>query len=203
MTSDPIVYIIDDDPGVRGSLEFLLECAGLNVRAFASADAFLEAEPPLDNACVVTDVRMPGMNGVELARSLKASGSAAPVIVISGHADVPMAIQAMKAGVADFIEKPFSDDVLVEAVGEALRRHSDRQAGVAERTQIRERLATLSRREADVLRGLAAGHANKVIAHDLDISARTVEVYRANLMTKLGARSLSEVIRMVTRAEVD
>lgn len=201
MENDPIVYVIDDDQGVRSSLEFLLACAGLNVRAFPSADAFLDAGPSLEKACVITDVRMPGMNGVELAQALKADASAAPVIMITGHADVPMAIQAMKAGVADFIEKPFSDEVLIEAVRDALSRHSDRQAGAAERARIRERLDSLSARETDVLRGLAAGHANKVIADDLAISARTVEVYRANLMTKLGARSLSEVIRMVTLAE--
>lgn len=201
IVTDPIVYVIDDDDAVRNSLTFLLDCAGLATRAFPSADAFLQADPPLETACIITDVRMPGLSGVELAQRLQARGALAPVIMITGHADVPMAIQAMKAGVTEFIEKPFADDVLIEAARSAVSRHQNLQAAAAERAGIRERLASLTPRETDVLQGLAAGHANKVIAHDLDISARTVEVYRANLMTKLGARSLSDVIRMVTVAQ--
>lgn len=198
--AEPIIYVVDDDEGARASLEFLLDCAGLPVRGFKSADDFLAAAPPLDNACIITDVRMPGMNGVELVTLLKSRGIAAPVIMITGHADVPMAIQAMKAGVSDFIEKPFADDALLSAVRSAIRSQADQEEIEREREDIRRRLAALSPREQDVLKGLAAGHANKVIAYDLGISARTVEVYRANLMMKMGAKSLSEVIRMTTIA---
>lgn len=198
--TEPIIYVVDDDDGARASLEFLLDCAGLSVRGFKSADDFLAAAPPLENACIITDVRMPGMNGVELVSLLKARGVAAPVIMITGHADVPMAIQAMKAGVSDFIEKPFADDALLSAVRSAIRSQADQEEIEREREDIRRRLAALSPREQDVLKGLTAGHANKVIAYDLGISARTVEVYRANLMMKMGAKSLSEVIRMTTIA---
>ena len=202
MASDGIVYVIDDDDGARHSLEFLLDCAGLEARGFPSADDFLAVGPPLDHACIVTDVRMPGMNGIELAQALHARGCGAPVIVITGHADVPMAIQAMKAGVADFIEKPFDDDAILGAVRSAIARQAGRDELGAERDEILERIATLSPRERDVLAGLVAGHANKVIAYDLDISPRTVEVYRANAMIKMGAKSLSDLVRMTTIAEV-
>lgn len=202
MTRDPVVYVIDDDDAARHSLEFLIDCAGIAVRSFPSADAFLAAAPPLDHACIVTDVRMPGMNGIELAQALHLRGAAAPVIVITGHADVPMAIQAMKAGVADFIEKPFDDDAILSAIRGAISRLMNRDQAQAERQNILDRLATLSPRERDVLNGLVAGHANKVIAYDLNISPRTVEVYRANAMMKTGAKSLSELVRMTTIAEL-
>lgn len=202
MATETIVHVIDDDDAARDSLEFLLDSAGLKVRTFPSADAFLKAKPPLDHACLVTDVRMPGMSGIDLINALRARGADMPVIVITGHADVPLAIQAMKAGAAEFIEKPFSD----EAILNAIRGVIDRQAGAdrldEERRQVLERLATLSTREHEVLDGLVAGHANKVIAFDLDISARTVEVYRANVMAKMQARSLSELVRMTTIAEL-
>lgn len=202
MTNDMTVHVIDDDDAARDSLAFLLDCAGLKARTYASADAFLKARPPLDQACVITDVRMPGQSGIELMHALKAQGSAVPVIVITGHADVPLAIQAMKAGAAEFIEKPFSDETILGAIKNVADRHDDSDALDAERRQVLERLATLSQREREVLEGLVAGHANKVIAFDLDISVRTVEVYRANAMTKLQARSLSEAVRMMTIAEL-
>lgn len=202
MASETIVYVIDDDDGARHSLAFLLDCAGFKAKAFPSADAFLAAAPPLDHACIVTDVRMPGTSGLELAQTLHARGSAAPVIVITGHADVPMAIQAMKAGAADFIEKPFDDGAIIGAVETAIARQAGRDQVHVEREQILERKATLSPRELDVLNGLVAGHANKVIAYDLDISPRTVEVYRANAMIKMGAKSLSDLVRMSTIAEL-
>ena len=202
MAAEPIVYVIDDDDGVRNSLEFLIDCAGLKVRSFASADAFLEASPPLGHACVVTDVRMPGMNGVELVGELKKRGATVPVIVMTGHADVPLAIQAMKAGVADFIEKPFDDTAMLSAIRAALAQQAGKDAAQAERDQIAERIAQLSPREREVMDGLVAGAANKVIAFDLGISARTVEVYRANVMMKMQARSLSELVRMATLARL-
>jgi two-component system response regulator FixJ len=190
------VHVIDDDDAVRDSLAFLLETADLSVRTYASAVEFLDAVPTMTHGCIVTDVRMPEMSGVDLARRLKALGVPDPVIVITGHADVPLAVEAMKAGVADFIEKPFDDEVILSAIRTALERGGKDIEGAAERARIAERIAALSGREHEVLEGLVAGHANKVIAYDLGISARTVEVYRANVMTKMGASSLSELVRM-------
>jgi two-component system response regulator FixJ len=200
MASDPIVYVIDDDDGARHSLEFLLDCAGVRVRSFASADAFLNASPPLDGACVVTDVRMPGTTGMELVEALRGRGQVVPVIVITGHADVPLAIQAMKAGVADFIEKPFDDEVMLAAIRRALAEQAGSEEAGAERRSILERMGALSAREREVVEGLVAGKANKAIAFDLSISARTVEVYRANAMMKMQAKTLSDLVRMATVA---
>lgn len=202
MAAEPIVHVIDDDEAARHSLAFLIDCAGLEVRSYGSAIEFLKAVPTLDHGCIVTDVRMPEMSGVELIARLKALGVTDPVIVITGHADVPMAIQAMKAGVADFIEKPFGDDTILAAIRSALARQSDRGQVQAERDQYLERTATLSAREREVLEGLIEGHPNKIIAFDLSISARTVEVYRANIMTKMQAGSLSELVRMVMIARL-
>lgn len=202
MASDPIVYVIDDDGSARHSLEFLLDVAGIRVRSFSSADAFLLASPPLAGACIVTDVRMPGTNGIQLVEQLKKREAAAPVIVITGHADVPLAIQAMKAGVADFIEKPFDDEVILAAIHQALARQAGDEEVQAERQAVRERLATLSPREREVMEGLVAGKANKAIAYDLAISARTVEVYRANVMMKMQVKTLSELVRMVTISQI-
>ncbi|MEW6626008.1 MAG: response regulator FixJ [Pseudomonadota bacterium] len=202
MPSDPIVYIIDDDESVRHSLEFLLDVAGIRVRSFSSADAFLKSSPPLAGACVVTDVRMPGMSGVELAEELRRRAASIPVIVVTGHADVPLAIQAMKAGVADFIEKPFDDEVMLAAIRDALARHSNEETAGAERQVVLDLIGTLSPREREVMDGLVAGQANKAIAYDLEISARTVEVYRANVMMKMHAKTLSDLVRMVTIARL-
>jgi two-component system response regulator FixJ len=200
--SDPIVYVIDDDESARHSLEFLLDVAGIRVRSFPSADAFLTASPPLAGACVVTDVRMPGTSGVELAEELAKRGGAVPVIVITGHADVPLAIQAMKAGAADFIEKPFDDQVMLTAIRGALARQAGDDHARAERQHVLDRMAALSPREHEVMDGLVAGQANKAIAYDLAISARTVEVYRANVMMKMQAKTLSDLVRMVTVAQL-
>ncbi|MCC6919333.1 MAG: response regulator [Alphaproteobacteria bacterium] len=197
MSNEPVVHVIDDDEGVRRSLTFLLQCSEIATRAYESAIQFLAAVPTMDHGCIITDVRMPDMSGIELLGKLNALGVPDPVIVITGHADVPMAIQALHAGVADFIEKPFSDQAILIAVRSALAKQQERGAREAEREEIRKRLATLSGREREVMEGLIEGKANKVIAYDLDISARTVEVYRANVMTKTGARTLSELVRMV------
>lgn len=202
MASEPIVYVVDDDEGARHSLEFLLDCAGIRVRSFHSADAFLASAPPLAGACVVTDVRMPGRNGIELVEELRRRGADAPVIVITGHADVPLAIQAMHAGVADFIEKPFDDEALLAAIRKALAQQAGQDESRTERQSIRDRIAGLSPREREVMDGLVVGHANKAIAFDLGISARTVEVYRANVMMKMQVRTLSELVRMVTTARL-
>jgi len=196
-----LVHVIDDDPAVRDSLTFLLGTANLETRAYDSAVAFLEAAQQVAGGCVVTDVRMPEMTGIELVRRLKAQGFTAPIIMITGHADVPLAVEAMKAGVADFIEKPFQDDVLLDAITTALRDGAEGRRGAAEAAEITGRMASLSGREGEVLKGLVAGHANKVIAFDLGISPRTVEIYRANVMTKMKAASLSELVRMAILAE--
>ena len=202
MADEPTVHIIDDDEAARDSLAFLLDCAGLAVRSYESAVEFLNAVPTMEHGCIITDVRMPEMSGVELIGRLKALAVADPVIVITGHADVPLAIQAMKAGVADFLEKPFSDDAILGAVRSALARRTDVNEAKAERDRFIALLETLSPREREVLDGLIQGRANKVIAFDLGISARTVEVYRANVMTKMKAGSLSELVRMVTIAKL-
>ncbi len=199
--ADDLVHVIDDDAAIRDSLCFLLETADLKAKAYESAVAFLEALPEVGGGCVVTDVRMPEMTGIELVRRLKASGFALPIVMITGHADVPLAVEAMKAGVADFIEKPFDDEVLLSAVRAALRQGEKDRQGQAESAEIAARIASLSGRERDVLGGLVAGHANKVIAYDLGISPRTVEIYRANVMTKMKAASLSELVRMAMLAE--
>lgn len=196
MATEPVVHVIDDDETARHSLTFLLDCAEIRVKSYDSAVSFLTAVPGIEPGCIITDVRMPEMSGVELVKRLKTMGVAEPVIVITGHADVPLAVEAMKAGVVDFIEKPFSDEIILEAVRSALARRDGEDGDSSERAEIADRLATLSLREKQVLDGLVEGHANKVIAFDLGISARTVEVYRANVMTKMRAGSLSELVRM-------
>ena len=196
MPNEAVVHVVDDDLAVRQSLSFLLASDGLPVRLHESALAFLDAMQETATGCIVTDVRMPGIDGIELLRRLKARGFSLPVIVMTGHADVPMAVEAMKEGAVDFIEKPFDDDLFLAAVRSALRlqeQHAQRDAQIAE---VQARLGGLSERERQVLGGLVAGKANKVIAYDLGISPRTVEIYRANVMTKMQAGSLSELVRM-------
>jgi two-component system response regulator FixJ len=191
------VHVIDDDTDVRQSLAFLLSTAGLAVRVYESAVAFLKALPGVQDGCVVTDVRMPDMDGLELQRRLKAANNTMPVIVMTGHGDIALAVEAMKVGAVDFIEKPFDDEVLLAAIKSALAcRSADRERG-ARAHEVRARMAALSERERQVLDGLVAGKPNKIIAYDLGISARTVEIYRANVMSKMQADSLSALIRMV------
>jgi two-component system response regulator FixJ len=192
--------VIDDDEAMRESLSFLLDSAGIRARTYESAVAFLQQLDGLEPGCIVTDVRMPEMNGLELVRRLKERGVQQPVIVITGHGDVPLAVEAMKAGVIDFLEKPFDDEALLQAVRSALdaREREDQQHG--EKRRFEAMLEGLSPREQEVLRGVIAGKPNKVIAYDLGISPRTVEVYRANVMTKTGASGLSELVRMALLA---
>jgi two-component system, LuxR family, response regulator FixJ len=200
--NDPVVHVIDDDEAIRESLAFLLESAELDVRTYESANAFLETLSRDAHGCVVTDIRMPGVSGIELLRQLKTMGVALPVIVITGHADVPLAVEAMKSGAVDFIEKPFDDDAFLSTIRSALRQHEKDARREAERSEIHARLAALSGRERQVLEGLVAGYPNKTIAFDLGISARTVEIYRANVMTKMQANSLSDLVRMALVAGV-
>ena len=200
MTNEPLVYVIDDDDAARHSLKFLIEAAGRRVIDFDSAIAFLDYLPrdgEPQPGCIVTDVRMPEMTGVELIEKLRQLEIREPVVVITGHADVPMAIQAMKAGVHDFIEKPFDDEVILSAIESALARRGAEVDSDSERREIRARIDLLSQREREVLRGLVEGKANKIIAFDLGISARTVEVYRAKVMSKMQVRSLSQLVQMV------
>lgn len=197
MPSSQVVHVIDDDVDVRQSLAFLLSTAGFAVRVHESAVAFLAVLPNASNGCIVTDVRMPGIDGLELQRRLRENKIGLPVIVMTGHGDVALAVEAMKAGAVDFIEKPFDDEVLFGAIRSALARHAQAAESEARRAEIQGRLDHLSERERAVLNGLVAGKPNKIIAYDLGISARTVEVYRANVMTKMQADSVSELVRMV------
>jgi len=200
MTDKTVIHVVDDDAAMRDSLAFLLDVNGFQPKTYDSANAFL-ADVAVDMAaCVVSDIRMPGMNGIELVRQLKRKGSVCPVILITGHGDVGLAVEAMKAGAVDFIEKPFDDAVLLGAIRTALEAHAAKQSDSAAKKEAEARLADLSPRERDVLQGLVAGKINKVIAHDLNISPRTVEVYRANLMAKTGARSMSELMRIALAA---
>lgn len=200
MANEGTVHVVDDDEAMRHSLAFLLETAGHDVRTYASAVEFLEAVPGMERGCIVTDVRMPGLSGLEMVERLKTIRVTDPVIVITGHADVPLAVQAMKAGVSDFIEKPFAQDVLLSAIGAALAKGSGSRAEEEGRRLILDRIEALSEREQQVLDGLVEGKPNKIIAFDLGISARTVEIYRANVMTKMQAGSLSELVRMAMLA---
>jgi len=197
MLPDPVVHLIDDDEAVRQSLAFLLTSAGFAIRTYASATAFLDALVAVQPGCIVTDVRMPGLSGLDLQRELISRRIGLPVIVMTGHGDVKLAVEVMKAGAVDFIEKPFQDDTLIAAIRTAFDRYARdaQQSNVA--NAVGARLKTLTPREREVLDGLIAGRPNKTIAYDLNISARTVEVHRANLMTKMGAASLSELVRMV------
>ena len=197
-----VVDVIDDDEGLRKSLAFLLRSAALEVRSFESAKAFLQALPDAAPSCVITDVRMPDISGIELLRRLKELKIGVPVIVITGHGDIALAVEAMKMGAADFFEKPFDDDLLLASVRAALRQQADQTKRGAERAEIEHRIATLSSREKDVLAGLIEGRANKQIAFELGISPRTVEIYRANLMNKMQANSLSDLVRMALLVEM-
>jgi two-component system response regulator FixJ len=201
-SENAVVHVIDDDEAMRQSLAFLLGASGMEVQTYESAVAFLEVAPAIKTGCVITDVRMPELSGVELLRRLRELKLGIPVIVITGHGDVPLAVEAMKSGALDFLEKPFDDEVLLASVRSALDRLDRDQRRQAERSDIEGRLATLSNRERDVLEGLVAGHANKQIAYDLGISPRTIEIYRANLMTKMQAASLSDLVRMALVAGI-
>jgi two-component system response regulator FixJ len=196
MPASRVVHVIDDDEDVRQSLAFLLSAAGLAVRVHESAVAFLGVLPEIQGGCVVTDIRMPQMDGLELQRRLRDLKAGLPVIVMTGHGDVPLAVEAMKAGAVDFIEKPFDDEVLLSAIRSALSRQAKDSERETRAAAVQYRIGKLSDREREVLERLVAGKANKIIAYELGISPRTVEVYRANVMTKMEADSLSDLVRM-------
>jgi two-component system response regulator FixJ len=191
-----IVHVIDDDDAVRDSLAFLLASSGIATETHVSAVAFLDRMADLAVGCIVTDIRMPGPSGIDLVRKVKERNANIPVIVITGHGDVKLAVEAMKLGAADFLEKPFDDAALIAAIRDALGRDRERESRAARAGELKERVASLSTREREVLDGLVAGKPNKVIAYELGISPRTVEVYRANVMTKMQAETLSDVVRM-------
>lgn len=200
---DYIVHIVDDEEPIRKSLAFMLTIEGFAVRLHESATAFLSAAPSMRNGVLITDLRMPDMSGADLLRRLNDLPASMPSIVITGHGDVPMAVEAMKAGALDFIEKPFEDEVLIEAIKRAAGEISQERAASVDIEGIRARFETLTEREKQVLGGVVAGLANKSIAFDFDISPRTVEVHRASVMSKMQAKSLPELVRMTLAAEIE
>lgn len=201
--SDRIVYLVDDDEAVRRSAGFMLKTSGFKVNSYASGVELLKESRDLSPGCILLDVRMPDIDGLQVQEALRERGIGFPVIVMTGHGDVNVAVQAMKAGAVDFIEKPFEKAVLLSALDEGFARieQSGRSLARAEEAQVR--LKALTPRETDVLEGLVRGHPNKTIAYDLDISPRTVEIHRANLMSKLGVASLSEALRIAFAAGLD
>jgi two-component system response regulator FixJ len=199
--SNSVVHVIDDDAAIRDSLSFLLGSAGFTARAYETAPELLARMGELEPGCIVTDVRMPGMSGLELVARLKELGVIHPVIVLTGHADVALAIEAMKAGVVDFLEKPFDDEALLRAVRTALAAGEGEFGRRAEQAEVERRVASLTDRERDVFEAIVAGDSNKAAAIRLGISPRTVEIYRANVMEKMGAKSLSELVRLALQRE--
>ena len=197
----PTVFVVDDDESVRGSLRFLLRSAGLESRAYGSAPEFLAAYDPGQPGCLVLDVRMPGMSGLELQQELNLRGAVIPVIFITGHGDIPMAVEAMQHGAHDFLQKPFRDEDLIARVQRALASDAKARTALEEHNAIRTRLDSLTPREREVLALMARGKPNKIMAHELGVSQRTVEIHRARVMEKSGASSLAELVRMVMDLE--
>lgn len=196
-----VVHVVDDDPAIRDSLSFLLSTADLSPKVYESALALLEHAADLEPGCIVTDVRMPGMTGLELVTELKRRRAHHPVIVLTGHGDVALAVEAMKAGVVDFIEKPFDEDVLLKAVKTALAQEESVNARQAMRADVEARVEQLSQREREVFEAIVDGESNKSAALKLGISPRTVEIYRAHVMDKMGAKTLSDLVRMALLRE--
>jgi two-component system, LuxR family, response regulator FixJ len=201
MNTKRLVHVIDDDAAVRDAVGLLLSTEGFEVQTYPSALAFLAAIGASQEGCVVTDVRMPEMNGIDLIAKMKEDRITMPVVVLTAHADVPLAVEAMKLGAVDFLEKPFDDEALFAAVGAALDRRDAENARMRECVEIRNRLTSLTRRESEILAGLLKGLSNKVIAHDLGISVRTAEVHRANIMAKMRAGNLAELVKMALAAD--
>ena len=195
------IHVIDDDQAVRDSLRWLIESVGLEVETFASAAEFLDKWTADMAGCLVVDIRLPGMSGLDLQDNLKNLGCRLPIVIITGHGDVPAAIRAMKAGAFDFIEKPFSDQVLLDRIRGALRRDLGRRIAEAERSELQRRLDTLTKRERQVLDGVVQGKLNKQIATELDLSPKTIEVHRSHMMQKMGAATLAELIRVAVALE--
>ena len=197
----PIVYIVDDDEAVRSSLRFLIHSVGLQAQVFVSAKDFLITHDPRQPGCLLLDVRMPGMSGLDLQQELNRRGATIPVVFITGHGDVPMAVEAMQQGAFDFLQKPFRDQDLLDRVQRAMARDLESRGRLAARAEILARLATLTPRETEVMRLVTTGKANKVVGADLGVSQRTVEIHRAHVMEKMRAGSLAELVRMVLDSE--
>ncbi|MEP9377417.1 response regulator FixJ [Aquabacter sp. CN5-332] len=202
MPDTELIHVVDDDEAMRESLAFLLGSSGFSVRLYDGAGVFLDAIASVPPGCILSDIRMPDIDGLELLRRVKAGGRPLPVVLMTGHGDVPLAVEAMKLGAADFIEKPFDDEVLLKALRAALSHARGEERAEAAQDEFARRLATLSQRERQVFDRLVVGDPNKVIARILDISPRTVEVYRANVMSKLQASSVSDLVRSAVRAGV-
>jgi two-component system, LuxR family, response regulator FixJ len=194
------VFVVDDDSGVRSSIRMLLKSVGIPATPMASAQEFLDAFDPAQPGCLVLDIRMPGMSGLELQQQLNLRGAILPVLFITGHGDVPMAVEAMQQGAFDFLQKPFRDQDLIDRIQKALARDQENRANLRQHGVIRERLESLTSRERDVLDLLTQGKQNKVMAAELGISQRTVEIHRAHVMEKLGANSVAQLVRMVLDA---
>jgi two-component system response regulator FixJ len=203
MTEKRVIHIVDDEEAIRKSAGFMLKTSGFEVRAYPSGIDFLREVKNAEPGCILLDVRMPEMDGLEVQAELNNRGVAMPVIVLTGHGDITTAVTAMKGGAVDFIEKPFEKAALLEVLETAFDRLENKDEGQASEHDARVRLAALTAREIDVLRGLVRGHPNKTIAYDLGISPRTVEVHRANVMSKLGVRSLSEALRIAFAAGLE
>jgi len=196
---NPLVYLVDDDEAVRDALGMLFKSIGVKHEAYGSALDFLQRYDPAQHSCLVADIRMPGLSGLELQQRLNDQRAEIPVIFITGHGDVPMAVTAMKSGAADFIQKPFRDQDLIDRINKALSRDHERRKGRAEEDEIRGRIALLTPREREVMECVVRGQANKVIAMDLGVSQRTVELHRARVMKKLRLRSVAELVHAVDR----
>jgi FixJ family two-component response regulator len=201
MTIDTMVYLVEDDDAVRDSLQMVLESVGHKVVGYSRADAFLEDYSNDMAGCLVLDIRMPGMNGMELQRQLNARNSILPIIFVTGHGDVPMAVDAMQRGAVDFVQKPYREEELLGKIQQAIASDAENRADLEEKHKIRAKLSDLTPRESQVMVLMIEGKANKVIAYDLDISQRTVEIHRARVMEKMGVRSLAHLVRMVMAAE--
>lgn len=200
-SSEATVFIVDDDEAVRDSLGLLLRSVGYRARCYAGARDFLKAFDPRDYGCLVLDIRMPGMTGLELQKHLADIGCNIPIVFITGHGDIPMAVEAVRQGAVDFLQKPFEDQELVDRINDALMQAAEQREGELERLQILDRIESLTAREKQVMGQVVLGKANKVIAGDLGVSQRTVEIHRARVMEKMQANSLAHLVRMVMVAE--
>jgi len=193
---DSIVYIVDDDQAIRHAMGLLLRSVGLQHQVFPSADEFLEMHTGNNNGCLVLDIRMPGLSGLELQQKLIEMGNSLPIIFISGHGDIPMAVEAMQKGAFDFIQKPFRDQELLDRISEALNTARKQESEREQKLDVQERIDTLTKREHEVLDLVVTGKPNKIIAHELGVSQRTIEIHRARVMEKMRAKSLAELVRM-------
>lgn len=200
-TDNQHIFIIDDDADVRHALEFLFKSVNLSAKSYASADDFLDNYPTDCNGCLIVDIRMPGMSGIDLQKHLQSIGCHLPLIFITGHGDIPMAVEAMRNGAVDFLQKPFRDQDLLDQVNAALTMQADNQNTESKKQAILDRISSLTPRESEVMQRIVNGDANKVIAIDLDLSQRTVEIHRARVMQKMQARSLAQLVKMVIAAD--